>query len=289
MYFILVQCSISGGAMVVGGLGEYDWLNSSEGLGIWSPPDAPAVRFNFPLVVVDSRVFMCGGRSLKYEDIADCHVLDIHDSPPSWKVAQPLPEAVDGHTGVAIGSHIWFVQWSYLYDYYTTTGATRRFRLPFSINYGHCSVGNNTHSYLIGMGSDYTEIWVNIIASDSTWWKLVARLPTSMRYLSCLWFEDEIYILGGEGDSEYRRSTYAMNPQTHSLRALADLNHGRAHARAMVLNCKPALVGGKTRGTRFSVTLDDIEVYDKVSNSWSVYHLSLQTARYQFGLAQLPN
>ena len=272
--------------MVVGGWGLTEGLSvrlrSSEGLGVWSPPEAPTVITDAPLVLVGTRVFMCGGGT--GSTVADCYMLDTREA-PTWKSVTQLQTAMSEHSGVAIGDHIWFVYMSAVYDYHTTSGISREYSVPFSYAWGHCAVSNGTHSYVIGVGSDHTEIWVNTIPSIPSKWKMVSRLPMTKRYMSCLWFEDEIYIPGGRDSSGHLNNAFAMDVKTHSIRPLGFLNQARAGARCMVIDCKPAIVGGWVKGK----ALSSIELYDEATDSWEVYKLSLQTARSSFGLVQFPS
>ena len=257
---------------------------SSEGLGTWSPPETPTAVYVLPLVSVSSIFYMCGG-AIDGISTAECYTLNAEEKNPKWRPATPLREPMWGHSAVAIGSRIWFASSLGLYDYETTTGETRVHRLQFSPNYHDCAVSNNTHSYMIGGVFDKNAtIRVNTFASHPSEWTAVANLPLKTYGSSCVWFGNEIYIVGGRSGTTYLRDAFAMDTNTHRIRRLANLNIPREEARMMVLDCKPAVVGGTTTSHR---VLSSIEVYDNSKNVWELHNLNLETPRTAFGLSQL--
>ena len=268
----------AGGAIVFGGGEGSSLINGGEGLGMRSPPDAETEMYPPILVAVNNQVFRC--------EYSDCYMYDIEQKHPQWRKVQLLPiDNMYKSSAVAVGSHIWFFRYNTLYDFDTATGLTEEINLPFSASSDDCFVANATHSYIVvenyetGNGS---EIWVNPIASYPFYWKHVATLPTRVWYSYCLMFKDQLYIAGGS----YPRTnlTFVVDVNTYTVQQLADLTMPRGRGQAMVLDCKPAVVGGRDRlGDEY---LSSIEVYDDTTNEWIVHGLSLQTRKSDFGLVQ---
>ena len=272
-----------GKVIIIGGYGDKGLLKSAEGFGALSPPDVPVAVADFSLVEVGSRLFMCGGRAQGGRITDECYMLDAHENPQTWRAAGHLPRKMAFHSGVAIGTRIWYVYNSVIYTYETRSDVYEQQRLPFYVDQAQCAVSNNTHSFIIGVGKSRTEIWMNTIGSDPSQWNMVGSLPIYTLYVSCTWLEDKIYILGGRHNPGSRNETFALNANTFEVKQLANLNYERSHAQALVIDCKPAVVGGRARGKGLS----SIEVYDSTSDIWKVHERSLETARFSFGLAQL--
>ena len=263
----------AGGIIIAGG-----YSGSAEGLGMEAPPALPSVKTNFPLVLVGSTLHLCGG----YPSTADCYTLNTEETNPTWKKNTGLPRAMNGHSGVAMGTHIWYVHHSTLYDYNTITGTTEKHAISFTNAYRHCAVANETHSYVAGVGTNSDEIWVNGNARDPTQWTLVTKLPIAMHGLSCVWFQGTIYMQGGNDKSgNPLKDAFALDINSHSLLGLAGMTTARWEARAAILNCKPAVIGGLTRGHR---VLTSIETFD--GSAWTLHEMSLKTPRRSFGLVQ---
>ena len=254
------------------------FLRSSEGLGVKSLPYAPVARDSFPLVLVGSTMYMCGGNPWT----ADCYLLDTQEEDPAWNKTTGLLLPLAGHSGVAIGSNIWFVHSSSLFDYDTITGNTEEYAMPFNNADYHCSVANATHSYIVGVGVNRDEIWVNTNGEDPKEWTKVARLPIYAFGPSCVWFEGTIHIQGGSDKSwNSLNDAFALKVNSHSLQRLPYMKNPRAFAKAMILDCKPAVIGGRKKHSKY---LASIETYD--GNTWTEHELSLETGRQQFGLIQ---
>ena len=271
----------AGGIIVAGGRSDSGYLSSTEGLGMKNLPDIPTSQSHFPLVLVGSIIYMCGG----FPMTADCFTLNTKEPNPTWTQTTGLPQAIEAHSGVVIEEHIWYVQWTKLYDYNTVTGSTEQHTMPFTQAKRHCAVANGTHSYVVGVGGKRDEIWVNTVARNPLRWTMVARLPMTVRYLSCVWFQETIHIQGGFGNSRTPlKVAFALDVNSHFLTRIADLTIARRDARAGIVDCKPAVIGGVTSGTRH---LTSIETYD--GSTWTLHEMSLQTARELFGLVQFKN
>ena len=270
-----------GAVYVVGGFSAGGRVNSSEGLLASNPPDIPAATRSFPLVAVGCLLFICGGiTNAGHTDV--CYTLSIDDPEATWITAVSLSRAIHSHSGVVIGLNIWYVSASTLYDYNTVTGTTVEHAMPFTSAYDHCAVANNGHCYIAGVGSNKDEVWVNTFAGNASQWALVVTLPIRMWGPSCVVIENELFIQGGFRTTDLADS-FAVDIKTNKYRQLANMTSPRTNARAIVLEGKPAVVGGK-RGETY---LSSIEVYDNTSNEWTLHELELQTARSYFGLVQL--
>lgn len=272
----------------------YTTLDSSEGMCFWNPPDIPVALQDFTLVAVAAKVYLCGGLLPNYTASVACFTLDTQNDNSSWKHGPPFLNTERVLSGEAIGSHIWFISFhSILHDYDIMTQTITNYSLPFLTAPGHCSAANSTHSYLVGVGFKYTEVWVNTEDSSPTSWTMVAMLPISMTYSSCLLFENSLYILGGHDFFVPNKAAFVIDITTYTMRRIADMNTARIGSETMVLDNKPAVVGGMTS---YLVNVSDvettafssIEIYDEDLNSWEEIDLVMEIERAYFGLVQLP-
>ena len=257
-------------------------LKTGEGLGVCNPPDVPVPLDLVPLVVVGDLLYMCGGCT-NQGTAATCYTLSIYEQNSTWTATAPMSTALKEHSGVAIESNIWFVYGDELYDYDTVTGNTVKHQMQFGFAARHCAVARDGYSYVAGVGSNKDEVWVNNVAGDPTIWTKLVTLPSNMKGLSCVLIGNELYIIGGEGLT-FLADSFALDIDTYTLRRLAYLNTPRAYAGAMVMNGRPAVVGGMISS---SESLSSIEVYNNSSNEWTVLDHELQTGRGQAGFVQL--
>ena len=252
-----------------------------ESLGTWNHPETPPKEHGYPLVLVDSRIYICGG----YPFNDKCYVLDTKEINPTWYEIPGIQAFVPMslHAGLAMGTNIWFVYIDTLYEYDTITGIIVMHSLPFIFSFSNCAVANTEHSYFLGAGDYRDEIWMNAYPSDPTQWIKVGMLESRRGGLSCVLIGDEIYIQGGQSPGHISsKETYAFNIKSASLRRLSDMVVARAFAKAMILDCGPAVVGGLSGKTPIS----SIEVYNLATDEWTVSGLELQYPRYHFGLIQ---
>ena len=229
---------------------------------------------------------MCGGVKISYLDFTtDCYTFNVLEQDSSWVAAPPLLEAIGYHAAVAVENNIWFTFDSALYDYNTVNGTTVKYTMPFVDAILHCAVVKNGISHVLGVGTDLDEVWANDVAADPSQWTKVATLPiASVEGFSCIRIKDEIYIQGGKiKNGEVLDSTFALNVKTYNMRQLANLNSPRAEGKAMIFACKLALVGG---WRELGALLNTIEVYDPISDKWTVYDQELQPPRHGFALIQ---
>ena len=273
---------VAGGVIIAGGITDSGRLSSAEGLGMQGPPAVPAARSSFSLTLMGFTVYLCGGYS---PPSADCYSLDTEEPSPTWRQRTGLPQEIWGHTSIRRGTHIWYVHVSTLYDYNTITGTTEQYTMPFTGADGHCAVANATHSYVAGVGSKFNEIWFSSTAGDPSQWTLVTKLPITMHYLSCVWFQDTIYFQGGsDRDWHSLKDAFSLDVNSHSLRRLANMTTARRGARAAILDCKPAVIGGRTSRGEY---LTSVETYN--GTVWTIHEMSLETPRAWFGLVQFYN
>lgn len=272
---------VAGGIIIAGGRkNSYSTLQTTESLGMQDLPALPDSRESFPMTLVGSTIYMCGG----YPKTADCYTLNSEEANPTWTKVTGLPKAIEDHSGVAIKTHIWYVHSATLYAYNTITGIIEQHAMPFTNALGHCAVANSTHSYVVGVGGNRDEIWQNYKAEDPSQWTMVTKLPITMRQLSCVWFQGTIHIQGGlNWSGKTLKDAFALDVNSHSLLRIADMTTARYGARAAVQDCKPAVIGGWSRG----VALTFIETYNE--NAWETYEMALKTGRKNFGLVQYYN
>ena len=108
-------------------------------------------------------------------------------------------KSVTGHYGVAIGSLIYGL---YGIQHCITTTHTQvkhdNMIYPSSmLGIIALFITINAHSYVLGIGENYTEIWVNTVSADLSQWHLVGTLNTTVHGMACLWPHGEIFIVGG--------------------------------------------------------------------------------------------
>ena len=284
---------VAGGIIIVGGISDITGGNavpvsSTEGLGMEAPPAIPFPLYDFPLVLVGSKLFMCGGRPYNAKTY---YTLDTDETTPQWQQTHSLPVTVRGHMGVARAhTNIWFVTSPYLLDYNTTTGITQRHAMPFYARY-HCVVGNDSYTYVVGVGRSWDEIWFNSNVGDPSSWTFVTRLPIRTAHMSCVWFQETIHIQGGFSGTSFLplKDAFALDVNSHSLRRVANMTTARVAARAAVLDNKPAVIGGGTQNATGPYSLPSIETYDATNNAWTPYEPSLDIGRHSFGLVQFKN
>ena len=249
------------------------------------PPDPPADHIYFPPVVVGSVVYLCGGS--QFAD--NCYTMDMRAKDfLSWKPIAPVSSfSISGTSGVAVGTHIWYMEGSKLQDYNTITESKIEYDMPFfNEPLKHCFVANATHGHVVGAGRMGNQVWVNIRASDPAQWILVAVMPIT--YPTCVLYGKNIHIQGGF-DSSWKISNgaFALNINTYSLQKLASMTISRVWAEATILDDKVAVVGGVTRDSfNQDEYLKSIETYD--GTEWTLHELSLKTPRSHFGLAWVP-
>ena len=192
------------------------------------------------------------------------------------------------HAAAAVSSHIWFSYNSYLYDLNTEISHFKRYRLPFHVSNAHCAVGNSTHSYVIGVGSAYDEVWVNKIPQNPSHWIRVAKLAFGRREIACLLHDDNIYVSGGKVASTSYRGVEVIDTKTYRVWKTGDMNTGRLFHRMMVLDGSPAVIAGKAiNSIGRTSSLSDIEFHNTTSKTWYVSNRLLQQKRHSFGIAQL--
>lgn len=271
----------AGGIILAGGWNGTHALSSTEGLGMEALPAIPVALKNFPLVLVKRTLYLCGG----FPTTSRCYILDIEEASPTWRETTGLPKAMYRQTGVVMGTHIWYVYGSTLFEYNTVTGTTELHTMPFTQAWVHCAVANATHSYVAGVGSNRDEIWLNEIAGDPSQWTMVIKLPSSTRHLSCVWFQGTIHIQGGWDSLGYpRKDAFVLDVHSNSLRRVANMTTARRGGKAAIVDCKPAMIGGKTTGGRY---LTSIETFN--GTDWTLHEMSLETARVDYGLVQFYN
>ena len=261
----------AGGAIVLGKGKGY-----REGLGMRSPPEAETYLDVRNLVAVNNQVFGC------WEGI--CYMYDTEQNHRQWRKLQPGPIYWNEGVSVAVGSHIWFFGSVTLYDFDTATGLTERFYLPFSVRSSDCAVANAAHIYVVQSSflTGYSFIWVNFFASYPFLWIIVAVLPIEVSASYCLMFKDQIYIAGGGSHRRQSSLAFVVDVNTYTVQQVANLTIPRFYGQTMVLDCKPAVVGGRGK----NASLSNIEVYDNTINEWTVHGLSLQARKSDFGLVQ---
>ena len=270
--------------LIAGGMSGSDVLRSAEGLGTWSPPDIPEAQMESPLVAVGSRVFLCGGWSRLFDVTDKCYMLKVDDEQPTWKQVSSLPHPLSGHTGVAIGLNIWYVNRDKLYEYNTVKETTQVYtNMPFGFTVHSCAVANETHSHIVGAGRHRDEIWVNSRASNPTDWIAVAKIPIRPYMHSCILHDDHIYIQGGVTGMYPINNSFSVDIKTYTLRRLTDLKIPRKGARSLMMDGKPAVIGGSKKGDE---ELSSMEIYDP-SKGWTLHEQSLITPRTMFGLVQI--
>ena len=268
--------------MIAGGF-DYDngeYMKSVETFDTWTLPDLPVARYGLTLTAVGNLVYSCGG----YRRTSACYRINVEDSDPSWSSTTSLPEPMYNHAAAAVSSHIWFSHNSYVHDLDTKTSKFTSYRFPIFVGSHHCAVGNSTHSYIIGIGPSYNEVWLNTIPQNASQWIRVAKLEFGRRDIACLLHDGNIYVTGGYLYTRGYETVEIINTKTHKVWRTGDLITGRLLHAMMVLDGSPAVVSGRT-STNYD--LASIEVYNITSSQWQLSTRSLKYKRRNFGLTQL--
>lgn len=276
----LIIYSSGEGFFVIGGKNR-NRLTSAEGVCIDDPPGVPVARVDFPLVVVDHTVYMCGG----YPTTADCYTLDMDEDNSTWQSAEPLSRPMAAHLGIAVGSNIWYMITGWVYVYNTVTGSTEEFRSPLSFLTYRCAVASPTHRYAVGVGMDWDEVWVNTDAAKPSEWTMATKINSGTHSFSCVLLGETIHIQGGvdHNTADVSDTAFTLDINTYSLQKLPRMTVPRDRATATILDNKPAVVGGRNGSSQW---LSSIETYN--GTAWNVHEISLETARSSFGLALVP-
>lgn len=244
-------------------------------------PDLPHAVADSTLAAVGSKLYSCGGNRKDSVATASCNILDLSTESPEWKYILEMPTAVRYHTSVTVNEHIWTILNRKLYDLDTKSNKFTSHGLPFPVSDGHCAVSNSSHSFVFGVGSSTTEIWMNTHEYNSLSWKRVGYLRTERKYFACLWLRAQVFITGG---NRSRKDTEVFDILDFSVRDGAALVQGRHGHGMFVLDGKPAAVGG---GTAAGGTAATIETFEVKSSKWTISSNTLREPRRFFGLVQL--
>ena len=276
---------IGGGWDYRGGWFDNGLLNSVETINTHQLPDLHHNMEATTLTAVGTVIYHCGGARSPHGRrlMSDCRKLNIEDRNPKWQSTTSLPKAMYGHTAVAVSSHIWFAYESHLYDLDTQGSYFKSYRLPFQFKNFHCAVSNSSHSFIIGVGAYNDEVWINRYHNDPSVWDRFATIGTGRRYLACLLHGDNIYVSGGYKWSRSLARVEVINTKTRNVKRIKSMNNVRRSHTMMVLDDKPAAVGGYG----IEGNLASIEVYDSKTDKWHYSSRSLHRQRKRHALAQL--
>ena len=259
---------------------------------MFSVPDLPVARPDFPLVAIGSQVYLCAVFE-GYDLTGSCHVLDTEKDDLKWEYFTTIP-STRFHLAEVIQDHIWFFSGDTLYDLDTNKKKFKNYTLPFSADTQSSSAGNGTHVFVFGAKPDDKYIWINRDASNPSKWKKAKHFKRGFRDSSTLWFGDKIYIAGGSTSPQRTTSAvYQFDVFNNSIEVTTRMNEERAKSRMMVLDNKPAVVGGfhtvldSVNTETYRVTSRTIEYYDERTDSWVYSEQLLKNPRCTFALVQL--
>lgn len=189
-----------------------------------------------------------------------------------------LQRGMVNHTAVTMGdSEIWFIAEDKV-DIYDGTQHIRSNNLPFKSLSRHCAVSNGDFTYVIGVGQNYNEIWVNEEPRDETTWKKAGILNHGRKFHGCLWYASNIMITGGICAGH---SVEIFNTESDKIWEVKWMSTRRSYHHMMLYNGKPTVVGGYDGKS----SLDSLESYDLKTGEWSVEEHVLSKPRLGFSLA----
>lgn len=224
-------------------------------------------------------MYSCGGQG-KYERA--CYFLRAQDQ--SWRsIALPWP-LVSPRAVTVQNQVIWFLQDSNLYTFDTSKdkGQFREYRLSFPFSTHFCVVTNRTHTFAIGVGLDFDEVWVNKNPSRPAKWEKVTNLLESRRGHACLWLGSDIFVTGGrDGDYNGIDSVVVINVADMTSRTSSPMVYSREDHQMAILQGKPAVLGGYSS----RVPTNTIEVYDASVDEWQTLDYTMKEKRANFGVA----
>lgn len=200
----------------------------------------------------------------------------------TWERIHPLPRAADDHTSVTIAENrIWYIDIDRIHSFDVNTGEYISAWLPFRARSSrHCAVSNGNHTYVIGVGQNNDEIWINTESQDELSWHKVANLKRGRSLHACLWYDSNIMITGG---CCTRDDVEVFNTETNTVRDSIPMLEGRRIHRMMLYDGYPTVVGGYD-GSNY---LSDLESFDMRLGRWFTQDVKLQRAKSLFGLVEI--
>lgn len=203
----------------------------------------------------------------------------------TWQPVPSLPRPAHKHSSVLIGDkNIWHVDRDRIHNFDSSTGLYNTTNLPFiAKTYRHCAVSNGNYSYVIGVGRNDDEIWVNTEPRNEKSWHQVGNLLGPTQKHGCLWYDSNIMITGGYIG---HANVTIFNTETNTMREAMPMLKGR-YSHAMILyNGYPTVVGG-TMGFGSAKYLNDTESYDIATGEWFIQDLHLERPKAYFGLVEI--
>lgn len=179
-------------------------------------------------------------------------------------------------------------------DSWSATGSMAAVRL------GHrailLTIGPNAGKVLVTGGSDRAPSNTSTSGCElydpgSGTWSATGSLNESRNsHTATLLLSGQVLVVGGQitSDAVNRDSAELYDPQSGTWSLAAPTSGPRAHQTATLLLSGEVLVVGGTTGISGSSSLTTVEIYDPLSDSWSVA-ASMATPRLQHSAALLPD
>lgn len=155
------------------------------------------------------------------------------------------------------------------------------FAVPFiGANFGHCAVSNGNYSYVIGVGDQEDEIWVNSNSRNESAWQKVGKMYQGRKHHACLWYDSNIMITGGH---VFRSDVEIFNTETNSVWESTSMLRRRGGHAMILYDGYPTVVGGRN-GMNI---LEDLESYDIGTGQWFTQERRLKIAKDSFGIVEI--
>jgi N-acetylneuraminic acid mutarotase len=211
----------------------------------------------------------------------------------TWDARAPMPLRLT-HIGVASDDRFIYVAGGYItnsqgiqifasksaFKYDTQTNAwTSLPNLPLARGAGATVLVNRTLHFFGGVDLnrvDRTDHWTLNLDNVSAGWVTKAALPVRKNHLGAAVVNGKIYAVGGQIGTDdatgNQSSVYAFDPSTNTWTAVASLPKVRSHigGATFAFDGKIVVAGGITAGGSFGQSLNDVTIYDPVTNKWSV-------------------
>ena len=226
-------------------------------------PPAPSPRFRHSAALIDSKLYILGGRDIADNVLASVDVLDVSGPVSGWtwsaNVAQ-IPTPRSDACAMVLSS-------------------------PPGI-------------YLVG---GYTGTYSSLASIDiytpGTGWSAAAPLATSRGDLGCAAINAQTgYVFGGFNDNAFcapLNSLEEYSVGSNAWQTRASLAQGRGDKAAVAVDSRLFVIGGEIKNatsdcSKYSFPLQDVEVYDPSSNTWS-QDTPIPDKRFRFAAAHSGN
>ena len=136
------------------------------------------------------------------------------------------------------------------------------------------------HENKVHSGKGYKTNLAEMYDPKTNTWTKLPRMIYSRSECSSAVVGDNIYVIGGDANSVSRKSE-VFNTRTKTWNVLPEMPRSKRKHNSVAVGTKIYVFGG--------VKTNSMEVYDTVTNSWSVMEGKFDTLRYSFATATIGN